>query len=225
MTIRYPLVATHLAANGTDEADLVVEAQLQNATAQRVSGTLRGAIEQIAFEQDVTLGPSETRNVRFGPREFLQLRVTHPKLWWPAQMGAQNLHRLSLRFETANGVSDQTDTGFGMREVTSEVDARGHRVFRINGQRLLIRGAGWALDMLLRESSERLKTEFRYIRDLNLNTIRLEGKMESEEFFNLADEQGVLVAAGWSCCDYWEQWGKVETGGPGNRDRLRCARK
>ena len=66
--------------------------------------------------------------------------------------------------------------------------------------------------MLLRESPERLKTEFRYIRDLNLNAIRLEGKMETEDFYNLADEQGVLVMAGWSCCDYWEQWAKWKPG-------------
>ena len=36
--------------------------------------------------------------------------------------------------------------------------------------------------MLLRESSERLQNEFRYIRDLNLNAIRLEGKMETDAF-------------------------------------------
>jgi exo-1,4-beta-D-glucosaminidase len=53
-----------------------------------------------------------------------------------------------------------------------------------------------------------LRTEFRYVGDLNLNAIRLEGKMETEEFYNLADEQGVLVMAGWSCCDFWEQWAK-----------------
>ena len=208
VTIRYPLVATHLAPNGTDEADLTVEAQLRNAMSRRISGKLAGSIEQIVFGQDVTLGPGETRTMRFDPDKFPQLRVTRPKLWWPVQMGAPTLHRLSLRFEAADGVSDQTDTNFGIREVTSEVDARGRRVFRINGQRLLIRGAGWAPDMLLRESSERLQAEFRYIRDLNLNTIRLEGKMETEEFFNLADEQGVLVMPGWSCCDYWEQWEK-----------------
>ena len=60
--------------------------------------------------------------------------------------------------------------------------------------------------MLLRESADRMRAEFRYVRDLNLNTIRLEGKMETQEFYNLADEQGVLVMPGWSCCDYWEQW-------------------
>ena len=44
------------------------------------------------------------------------------------------------------------------------------------------------------------------VRDMNLNTIRLEGKLETEEFFHLADEQGILVMLGWCCCDHWEHW-------------------
>jgi len=44
------------------------------------------------------------------------------------------------------------------------------------------------------------------VRDMNLNTIRLEGKLETEDFFRLADEQGILVMLGWCCCDHWEQW-------------------
>ncbi len=27
-------------------------------------------------------------------------------------------------------------------------------------------------------------------------------------FIGLADEHGVLVMAGWCCCDHWEQWEK-----------------
>src|SRR5208282_4467070 len=99
---------------------------------------------------------------------------------------------LSLSFSRGEDISDTATIRYGVREVTSELDAQGHRVFRVNGKRILIRGGGWAPDMLLRESSARLKTEFRYVRDINLNAIRLEGKMESDEFYDLADEQGVL---------------------------------
>ena len=34
----------------------------------------------------------------------------------------------------------------------------------------------------------------------------LEGKIESDEFFKLADEKGILIMAGWCCCDLWEKW-------------------
>lgn len=60
--------------------------------------------------------------------------------------------------------------------------------------------------LLLRESPERMREQFRLVRDLHLNTLRLEGKLETEEFFDLADEQSVLVMAGWCCCDHWEHW-------------------
>src|SRR5262249_31564625 len=58
------------------------------------------------------------------------------------------------------------------------------------------------------ENSQRMNDEMRYVQDMGLNTVRLEGKLETEEFFNLADEKGILLIAGWCCCDFWEQWDK-----------------
>ena len=74
---------------------------------------------------------------------------------------------------------------------------------------MLIRGGGWASDMLLRPTSrERLEAELRYVREMGLNTIRLEGKLETDEFYDLADRTGILLMAGWCCCDQWEKWDK-----------------
>ncbi len=41
---------------------------------------------------------------------------------------------------------------------------------------------------------------------MHLNAIRLEGKMGSEQFFNIADRMGVLILAGWCCGNRWESW-------------------
>ena len=60
--------------------------------------------------------------------------------------------------------------------------------------------------MLLRSSPEKQEAELKYVRDMNLNTVRFEGKIEDENFLRLADEYGILVMAGWCCCDHWEQW-------------------
>jgi exo-1,4-beta-D-glucosaminidase len=43
---------------------------------------------------------------------------------------------------------------------------------------------------------------------MGLNTIRLEGKLENEAFLDRADREGILIMAGWCCCDAWEKWGK-----------------
>ena len=41
---------------------------------------------------------------------------------------------------------------------------------------------------------------------MHLNTIRMEGKIEDDDFLDLCDEYGILVMAGWCCCDHWERW-------------------
>ncbi|MGA7023558.1 MAG: hypothetical protein WB036_12315, partial [Pseudolabrys sp.] len=109
-------------------------------------------------------------------------------------------------FSIANAISDLQHTQIGIREITSEMTEKGARLFRVNGKPILIRGSGWAPDMMLRRNPKRLRAEFQYVQDMNLNTIRLEGKIESDEFFKLADEKGILIMAGWCCCDLWEKW-------------------
>ena len=121
-------------------------------------------------------------------------------------MGKPERYNLSLEFDLDGKVSDRAETKFGIREVKSEVLAANRRLFSINGKNVLIRGGGWSPDMMLREDPQRLRDHFRYVQDMGLNTIRLEGKLETKEFFDLADERGILLIAGWCCCDHWEHW-------------------
>jgi len=206
VALRYPSVVSKLNSPANDSAQLTVTAQAKNDSDQAVKGKLRGEIEGVAFEQEVELGAHEIKDVTFTSQQFPQLVIAHPRLWWPAQMGEPHLYSLTMKFEVTGVVSDESRTQFGIREITSEINATGRREFHVNGKNILIRGGGWSPDMMLRENSQRLRDEFRYVRDLGLNTIRLEGKLEPEEFFDLADREGILVMAGWCCCDFWEQW-------------------
>ena len=101
------------------------------------------------------LAAHETQVVRFLPAEFPQLKFDHPRLWWPAQLGPQNLYPLDLELVVGGKVSDSSHTRFGIRQVTSELNSAKHRIFKINGKDILIRGAGYSFDMLLRSSPER----------------------------------------------------------------------
>ena len=206
VAIRHLMVATHFPNASLDEADLTVEADLRNASDASVTGSLDGEIEGVKFRQTVSLKPGENRTIHFTPDEFSQLRVKNPKVWWPYQMGAQDLHDLNLRFRVGDDLSDHQSVRFGIREITSELNSQGARQFYVNGKKILVRGGGWSPDMLLRPDHARLESDFSYVRDMNLNTIRLEGKLETDDFYDLADERGVLIMAGWCCCDHWEQW-------------------
>jgi exo-1,4-beta-D-glucosaminidase len=158
------------------------------------------------LQQSVELMANETKIVRFSPEQFAQLKLPHPRLWWPYQMGEPYLYTAKFRVETGKEISDSAGLDFGIREVTSELSDQGHRLFKVNGKRVLIRGAAWAPDMLLRWSSKKVDADLAYTRHMGLNAIRLEGKIDRKEFFDKTDRLGILVMPGWICCDVWEKW-------------------
>jgi exo-1,4-beta-D-glucosaminidase len=208
VVLRYPQVLTQLDLPSLDVAHLTLSANLENTSAARVQGFLKGRLGEVEVSLPVELGPGEAKLVTFAPDKFPALSLAHPRIWWPAQMGKPELYSLQMEFDSGGQVSDRQTLQFGIREITSTLDAENHRVFMVNGRRLLIRGGGWSSDMLLRPSPEREDDEISYALDMGLNTIRLEGKLEDEHFFDLADRYGVLVLAGWCCCDHWEMWRK-----------------
>ena len=191
VAVRHPAALSKVTVGGGEGqstvAHLTVTALLKNASDHAVHGRLKGRIEDIAFEQTVDLAAGESKDVVFLPAQYSQLNVRNPRLWWPVQMGTPNLYDLELSFEVEGVVSDTSQTKFGIREITSEVveqaQDRFKRLFKINGKKILIRGGGWTPDMMLRETPERLADELRYVRDLGLNTVRLEGKLETEAFW------------------------------------------
>jgi exo-1,4-beta-D-glucosaminidase len=198
--IRDPYVATHLVATS---AALTVGAALHNATSAPISGTLTGTIDAVTFSQDVTIAAGATTEVTFDPATVSQLTFQNPRLWWPARLGAQNMYQLDLQFASGGNVLHEQTIPFGIREITSSL-SNGSRLFTINGKPIFVRGAGYTPDILYRQDPVKQAAELAYLLDLNLNTIRLEGKLEDENFFNLADQLGILVMPGLMCCDYWQ---------------------
>jgi exo-1,4-beta-D-glucosaminidase len=213
VAVRYPAVETRLDLPATDKAHLTVRAELQNASSAAVKGTLRGTIlgaaAPVEFSQRVELKPGERRAIVIAPDSAPSLIVQNPHLWWPYQMGVPYLHKLALEFIPEKGpASDKQTISFGIVQTDSELTSDGYRLFKVNGKPVLVRGGGWAPDMMLRINQSRREAEFRYVKEMGLNTIRLEGKLEDESFMQRADRDGILVMAGWCCCDAWEKWGK-----------------
>jgi len=201
-----PQVITKLDLPSLDAAHLTVTATLRNASGQPAQGSVKCRIGSVDVSQEVEVGAGESKQVTFSPDRYPALNFTHPRIWWPAQMGEPDLYGIKMEVQSGGSISDAQEFHFGVREITSELDDQNHRVFSVNGKRLLIRGGGWAPDMMLRQDPAREEEEMRYTRDMGLNTIRLEGKLVDEHLFDLADRYGILVLAGWCCCDHWERW-------------------
>jgi exo-1,4-beta-D-glucosaminidase len=206
VAVRHPFIATHFEDSSLNVADITVTAEVQNSTDHPVKGTLSGSFAGRQFRQPVDLSAGERKSVSFSPEQFPQLKLKHPAIWWPREMGAHPLETLTVRYTSDGAVSDTTSARVGIREATSELTDKGARLFRINRKPILIRGGGWSQDLMLREDHENLPQQIRMVKDLRLNTIRLEGKLEANEFYRLTDENGILVMAGWCCCDQWEHW-------------------
>lgn len=206
VTVRSPMVVTHFPETSLATADLTIYAEVHNSSDRPLKGLLTGTAAGVHFEQSVELAAHEDKSVAISPEQSPALHLRNPKLWWPYQMGEPHLEHLDISFVHDGTKTDEQSVEFGIREVTSELTATGGRLFRVNGKPILIRGAGWSQDMLLRSDSHRLQNQIRMVRDMNLNTIRLEGKLETDEFFRLADRDGILVMLGWCCCDHWEDW-------------------
>jgi exo-1,4-beta-D-glucosaminidase len=206
VTVRQPFVASRVDSTSAHRADLTVSVELHNLTATPVRGTLSAQVGPADLVVPVTLAPNELRVVRLTPARYPALHLDDARLWWPAGMGEQALSTLRVAFETGGAISDQDSIAFGVREITSEVTPRGGRLFRVNGRPFPVRGGGWAPDMMLRADTARQRAELQYVLDVHLNTVRMEGKLEDDHFFDLADRLGILVMAGWCCCDRWERW-------------------
>ncbi len=175
-----------------------VSADLKNASAKPMEGTLQYTLEGVKISKNVTVPAGKTLNV-----SLPDLQLKNPRLWWPAGYGPQNLYSLKLQFiDKAKVVSDNDDIRFGVREIqTSWNEHTKSREIAVNGQKIFIKGGNWIIsDAMLRFSKERYDAEIRYHRDMNLNLIRIWGGalVERPEFYEACDYYGLLVMQ-----DFW----------------------
>jgi hypothetical protein len=125
VTIGDSQVITKLPLPDTSSANVTVNAELHNTSDAPQQGTLRGQFEGVKFEQPVSLAAGETKTVSFAPNDFPQLKVGHPRLWWPNGYGKPELYHLHLNFVTADRQeSDEAASRFGIREMTYEFEVK-----------------------------------------------------------------------------------------------------
>jgi exo-1,4-beta-D-glucosaminidase len=212
VALRDPYVKTALPLPATSSADLTVYVDAVNATNAPVTATVSATISKtgyttISLSQDVTLAANERREVVFDPTGYPQLHVTSPALWWPYQFGSPELYQLATTASVGGSTSDSKTIDFGIRQFTdyrTVVNGTSFVGYRVNGQNILFRGGGYVWDMLQRWDTRTNAAHVQYVKNMGLNTIRLEGTLGNQELYDLADRAGIMVMAGFACCSAWE---------------------
>ena len=196
--MRHPFVKSELSKPGYDTAREEVSVELVNPTPKPVKCRVEGEITGtgITFAKETELFRGENQKVTFTADEFPQLVIDNPRLWWPRFKGNPELYELKMRVLVDGAVSDSVKTRFGIREVTYTNDTPdSSRTFIVNGHKIFIRGTNWIPEGMLRTSDERTYAELRYTRQSGINLVRLWGGgiAESDYFYQLCDEMGLLV--------------------------------
>ncbi|KAL2148214.1 hypothetical protein VTH82DRAFT_4979 [Thermothelomyces myriococcoides] len=215
-------VVTHLGpALGDEPANVTLKAKAHNLENHPVTITATGHIEldphsdireerlhhPITRHRKYTLPPRSTTEIA------LSVTIAKPQIWWPRQWGDQPLYTATLTVTTHNSIapSDRSTATFGLRTVEARLDPTYEdTTFYVNSRPFQVLGAGYAPNIFLRSPPQTAAADYttmlEYVLDLGHNTIRLEGKDEHAELYAAADRLGVMVLAGWECCDKWEAW-------------------
>jgi hypothetical protein len=120
-----PQIVTTLPLPRTDSAGLVIHVPLENSGASPTSATIDADIGAIHVTKTSTLPPG-TSEVVLAPAEFPQLRLAHPRLWWPNGYGKPDLYTAQLSVSTGGQRSDSKSVRFGIREITYELSLFDH---------------------------------------------------------------------------------------------------
>jgi beta-mannosidase len=156
-----------------------------------------------ALALSVEVAGRRTR-VELGPGDHhatAVVRVPEPRLWWPRTHGEQPLYEVQVSVEDVE--SGELDSwrrrvGFRTVELDTRPDDEGTPfTIRINGRPIFIRGANWIPDDCFptRVDAERYARRVDQAVDAGMNLLRIwgGGRYESEDFYRICDERGVLV--------------------------------
>ncbi len=195
------LLQWHVRNDSDTPAEVTAEYMLAEAAQEHeaASGSMTDVIEP------KTIGVIEKR-----------LQLEDVLLWWPNGAGQPHLHRLSGVLKCGGQALDEFAERFGIRKIemvpnedeAEVVQTMGHSTrpwsnvgrpypwtFTVNGRRLFMKGSNWVLlDALFRLDRERYDRQLRLVRDGGLNFLRIWGgsMAETDEFFDLCDEYGIL---------------------------------
>ena len=122
----------------------------------------------------------------------LWLDLEDPRLWWPWDMGAQNLYDVAVSVTDEAGELDRLGDRIGLRHLHKE-HPNGWAC-HLNGKRIFCRGPNYVSEQLQSTMTrDRYEFDVQLMKDANMNMVRSYCVVEREEFYDVCDEKGVMV--------------------------------
>jgi hypothetical protein len=197
--IENPAVTSKLPLPDNSYADVSIEATVHNLEDRIVSGKLHVAFGTETIDVPVELGAMETKKVALSPEAYPELRIEHPRLWWPNGYGDPNLYPVTLKFVAGDATSDETSFKVGIRQFTYSEEGGILRIW-VNGRRFIARGGNWGFsESMLRYRAREYDITMRLHQDQHFNMIRnWVGQTDDELLYDAADRYGIVM---WQ--DFW----------------------
>lgn len=135
-----------------------------------------------------------------GKETTMSFEVPEPKLWWPNNMGPQNLYRVVFTVKGDGGVLDEAEKTIGLRtlKLITKPDQWGESFyFEVNSVPFFAKGANWipADTFVTRITPDYYEKLLRDAANANMNMIRVWGGgiYEPDVFYDLCDRLGICV--------------------------------
>ncbi len=205
------------------QANLSIDFNLTNEGTAAVETNLHyEIISQQSGKSVVTDKMNLSLNPHAAYQQSLDVIVNDPELWWPNNYGDQNLYTIKVRLVRNGKTVAQAEDQFGIRtleKVRNEdsswldgvffrhdpdeelIDGQYNWTFRINGVNIFIQGMNSIpMDAMLDLSPEIYQYTLRCAANAHVNMLRVwgEGLYETNDFYNICDQLGILV---WQ--DFW----------------------
>jgi beta-galactosidase len=183
------LEAVHIAPKytaGAADAEVKVRARLYNP--QNFAGKVTVGVEAADAEGRSVFRAEKTLAVWSGEAEIVFFSISSPRVWGPAH---PHLYTCTVTLSSEHGRSEAKER-FGIRD--AEFVENGP--FRLNGERLLIRGTQRHMDhagYAAAQPDELVRTEMRLMKEMGANFVRLAHYQQSRLVLDLCDELGLLV--------------------------------
>lgn len=174
-----------------------------NVSTSPVEITLKASLAPENFNGETISFPDRVLQAKPGNTDYVFSEVIHdPVLWSTWDRGSPNLYRVQIRAYQQGNLLAEKSVLFGFREVKRDENW----VWYLNGKRFFVRGTNYVSTQWLSQADmDWLQRDMGLMKDANLNFIRLPAHVEPQEFYELADELGLLV---WQ--DFPLQWAYSE---------------